>query len=209
MGKIKYLISSIGSGVCIGVGCTVYLSLERNVLGAFLFSLGLITIISFGLGLFTGKVGYIPDNKPAYFLDLIVIWIGNFIGTFVSASAISVTRVYPKLMEQISFVDTKTTDSPISLFVLSMFCGMLMYIAVETYRLHGKEENTMSTVVAVFCVAVFILAGFEHCIADMFYFTLYNHWDKTLLPLMIITIGNGCGGVFINLLKNMPREIKG
>ena len=92
---LQILVSSIGAGVLIALGGFVYLSFKDNnlFLASFLFSLGLITIISFKLYLFTGKVGYIFDNKPNFLLDLLVCWIGNLIGSVVTGLLLRLTRV--------------------------------------------------------------------------------------------------------------------
>jgi len=47
----------------IGVGAVIYLSLENKVIGALLFSVGLLSICCLGLNLFTGKIGYVVENK--------------------------------------------------------------------------------------------------------------------------------------------------
>ena len=51
-------------------------------------------------------------------------------------------------------------------------------------------------------VMVFILCGYEHCVADMFYFTVAGVWSlDTLLRLLIITLGNAVGGVIFPLAR--------
>ena len=59
-------VKSLYSGLCIGLGGTAYLSCDNKILGAFLFGLGLFTILNFGFNLFTGKVGYFVNNKTRY-----------------------------------------------------------------------------------------------------------------------------------------------
>ena len=85
-------IKSIYSGLCIGLGGTVYLSCDNKILGSFLFGLGLFTILNFGFNLFTGKVGYFVNNKINYWSFLGIVWLGNFIGTFVFAKLMAATR---------------------------------------------------------------------------------------------------------------------
>lgn len=50
---------SIAAGVCIGIGCIAYLSVDNRYVGAFLFSIGLMAVCVFRLNLFTGKVCYL------------------------------------------------------------------------------------------------------------------------------------------------------
>ena len=42
---MKYLIKSILAGIMIGIGGTIYLSLDNKIIGAFLFAIGLFIIV--------------------------------------------------------------------------------------------------------------------------------------------------------------------
>ena len=56
----------------------------------------------------------------------------------------------------------------------------------------------------IFAIMVFILAGFEHCVANMFYFTAGHAWSaKTALYLLVMTLGNSVGGVIIPLYTRL------
>ena len=196
---IKNLILSIYSGLCIGLGGTAYLSCDNKILGSFLFGLGLFTILNFGFNLFTGKVGYFVNNKPCYWGFLGIVWLGNFIRTFLFARMIALTRYGDSLQAKASALClVKDSDSIVSLFILGIFCGMLMFIAADGYK---RIENQAGKVVIVFLsVMVFILSGFEHCIADMFYFSLAGDFSAPMLKsLVVITIGNSIGGGLIPL----------
>lgn len=198
---IKNLILSIYSGLCIGLGGTVYLSCDNKILGSFLFGLGLFTILNFGFNLFTGKVGYFVNNKPSYWGFLGIVWLGNFIGTFLFAKMIAATRYGATLQVKANALClVKDGDSIVSLLVLGIFCGMLMFIAADGYK---NIENQVGKVVVVFLpVMVFILSGFEHCIADMFYFSLAGDFSALMLKsLIVITVGNSIGGGLIPLAR--------
>ena len=198
---IKNLILSIYSGLCIGLGGTVYLSCDNKILGSFLFGLGLFTILNFGFNLFTGKVGYFVNNKPSYWGFLGIVWLGNFIGTFLFAKMIAATRYGATLQAKANALClVKDGDSIVSLLVLGIFCGMLMFIAADGYK---NIENQVGKVVVVFLpVMVFILSGFEHCIADMFYFSLAGDFSALMLKsLIVIIVGNSIGGGLIPLAR--------
>ncbi len=198
---IKNLILSIYSGLCIGLGGTAYLSCDNKVLGSFLFGLGLFTILNFGFNLFTGKVGYFVKNKPCYWGFLGIVWLGNFIGTFLFARMIALTRYGAALQAKASALClVKDGDSIASLLILGIFCGMLMFIAADGFK---SIENQIGKVVVVFLpVMVFILSGFEHCIADMFYFSLAGDISSLMLKsLLVITVGNSIGGGLIPLAR--------
>lgn len=196
------------AGIAISIGCIVFLTIENNVVGSLLFSVGLLTVLKFGLNLFTGKAPYICKNKPSYILFVLLVWAGNFAGTGLTAFLINFTRVKEKIIEKcISIAEIKVNDSLLSLFILAIFCGIMMYVAVDTYINQSKEKNSTSGLVAVLCVSVFILAGFEHSVADMFYFMLALPIKDWLLPLLIITAGNIVGGNIFCFITKMPKNI--
>lgn len=195
MKYFKTLLLAIIAGIAIGIGGTIYLTLENKIIGSLMFTVGLYTICSQGLNLFTGKVGYLVNNKVDYLIDLLIIWIGNFIGTFTSAKLIQLTRL---TIDATNICNIKVNDSYLSLFILGIFCGMLMYIAVDGYK------KTTNPIILFVCVSVFILCGFEHCIADMFYFALANMIGiNTLITLLVITLGNSIGGMLIPLINKI------
>ena len=88
--NIDTFLRAFATGIAIAIGGIVYLSCENRYLGAFLFGTGLFVILSFGFNLFTGKVGYAVENKPSYISSLLVIWLGNFAGTALSAFLCSI-----------------------------------------------------------------------------------------------------------------------
>jgi formate/nitrite transporter FocA (FNT family) len=46
---------------------------------------------------------------------------------------------------------------------------------------------------------IFILSGFEHSIANMFYFSLANEWGTlAIIQTIIAIVGNGVGSWIIN-----------
>ena len=57
------------------------------------------------------------------------------------------------------------------------------------------------------CVIVFILCGFEHCIANMFYFSVARSWSfKTILYTFVMILGNSIGSILIALYDRYIRE---
>ena len=198
--NIRNLIKGIYAGIMIGIGGTIYLSMSSKVLGAIFFSIGLMMICIFNMNLYTGKIGYIINNKKSYLLELLLSLLGNFIGTYLVAFLINNTR-YAHLSEtarKISMI--KINDSIISALILAIFCGILMFLAVDNYK---KNKSDFAKYLGIFmCVIVFILSGFEHCIANMFYFSLGSVWStKSLWYILIMIIGNSIGAVLINYYK--------
>ena len=194
------LLKAIVTGFAIGIGGIVYLSCDNKYIGAALFGTGLFVILTFGLNLFTGKVGYAVENKPAYILDLMIIWLGNLMGTVATGLLVLLTRIAPISEKAKAMCETKLSDNLISIFILAFFCGMLMFIAADGYK---NIKNPTGQVFAIFLpVIVFILCGFEHCVANMFYFTVASAWSlKAFGYLIIMSLGNAVGGMFIPFIR--------
>lgn len=196
---LKEFFLAVLAGMAIAIGGAVYLTLENKIVGSLMFTVGLYTIVVNGLFLFTGKVGYLVNEKPKYLCTLLVTWLGNLAGTFLAAQLMLVTRIGKNLKEVAQAAcEVKVSQTLISAFVLAIFCGMLMFIAVDGYK------ETKNPVILLLCVSVFILCGFEHCIANMFYYSVAGAWTaKSLGYLLMMTLGNGIGGVLIPLVKRI------
>lgn len=189
-------ILAVLAGAAISIGGCVFLILDNRLVGALMFTVGLYAVCVHGLNLYTGKVGYVVNESLSYCLELAVIWLGNLAGTCLSALAISTTRIAPVFPRAVKLCEIKVNDSLIGLFLLGIFCGFLMFVAVDGYK------TTKNPIILFMGVAVFILCGFEHCIADMFYFSMANMWSaRTVLCILVITLGNSLGGMLIPLAK--------
>lgn len=204
--NIEILIKSILAGIMIGIGGTIYLSLDDKIVGSILFAIGLFIIVVYSFNLYTGKIGYLINNfNKKYIRELIITLIGNFIGTLFVGFILKYTRIYTMISEKAkTLADIKLNDTLISILILSFFCGMLMYLAVNTY----KEVKDIGKYLAVFLgVIVFILCGFEHCIANMYYFSVSSTWSlNTLLYLLVMILGNSLGGILIPLCNKVIKK---
>ncbi len=211
MRYLKLLSGALIAGMCISVGGTVLLSLKDgsvfgSLCGAVLFSLGLLTIVTRALNLFTGKIGYLLANKPSYIIDLVLIWFGNLAGTVLCGGLLRFTRVGAGLAEKAeAMCQTKLDDSVLSILILSFFCGVLMYIAVDGYK--KLAGSCAGVLIVMLPVVVFILCGFEHVVANMFYFAVSASWGiKTFAYLLLMTLGNGLGSITFALLDGFCHK---
>ena len=205
MDYFRNFIFGILAGISISIGGTVFLSLDNKVLGAVFFTVGLFTVCTFGFDLFTGKVCYVFDRGRSYALGMPLIWAGNFAGAWLTASAERLTRVGPALQEKAAAMcEVKAGDSLLSLFILGIFCDILIYIGVDGYNNNPHEVGKYLAL--FFGVTVFILCGTEHCVADMYYFSVAGMWNgHTLLCLLVISLGNAFGGVLLPLLRRFRK----
>ena len=202
----NYILLSFLGGVAISIGGTLLLSVDSPVLGAFLFSTGLFAICVMGFYLYTGQAGYIFDNKPSYSAWLCVTWLGNFLGTLAVSSVLKCTRISVIADKAAAMTEVKLSDSLLSLFILAVFCGMLVFLAVDIFR-NGKYEIARFMAI-VMCVMTFILCGFEHCIADMFYFSMAGVWNRpeAWAAILIISLGNLLGCFLIPVIKKAAKN---
>lgn len=197
---LKTFVSAILAGLCIGFGGIAFLSIENRVIGALFFTVGLFCVCNFKLHLFTGKVCYTFENSLGYALELPVIWFGNLVGTGIAAIAVNASRINGISARASALCETKVNDSLISLFVLGILCNIFIYIAVDGFNNSPHEIGKYLSL--FFGVAVFILCGFEHCVADMFYFSVSCTWSvRTVICLAVITAGNFVGGVIFPLCR--------
>lgn len=192
-------IYAVLAGLAISLGGAVFLALDNKVLGALFFTVGLFTVCVNGFNLFTGKVGYAleAEHKPSYLWFLLVVWLGNLAGTWLTASLLRLTRLAPAFIDKAAGIcQVKLADGALSVFVLAILCNILMYIAVDGFKTNGHELGKYLGL--FFGVAVFILCGYEHCVANMFYFSMAGAWSgHTALWLLIMTAGNALGGLIL------------
>lgn len=203
---MKILFQSFLAGIMIAIGGTVFLSIENKVIGASLFSIGLFGVLIYNLNLYTGKIGYLITNlNLKYIKELIITLIGNFIGACSVGFILRYTRIYDKIYEKsLILANTKLNDNILSIFILSIFCGLLMYYAVNGFK---KQTDFGKYLVVYLGVAVFILCGFEHCIANMYYFSVADIWSlKTLGYTGIMVLGNSIGSFIIPLCNLVIKD---
>mgnify|MGYP005760530367 FL=1 len=206
MSKLRDFVYAVLAGISISIGGVVYLSLENKMVGALLFSVGLFTVCTFGLNLFTGKVCYLPGKGASYVGWLALVWLGNLVGAELTGLLVRATRIGAALSETaMGLCETKLGDSLPSIFILAIFCNIMIYIGVENYRSNPHEVGKYLGI--VFGVIVFILCGFEHCVANMFYFAVANVWSgKTVLYLLVMTLGNTAGGLVFPLCAKIGAK---
>ncbi len=196
MPVLKGLTDGVLAGMMVSFGGAVLLSCDNRYAGALLFCIALLAICYFGFNLYTGKVGFlIADHSPAMFIKVLSSLAGNFIGTLLFGLIIG--AAVPALREAaVNACGARLAQLPYQTLLRGFLCGILMYVAVWIF-------NSKKSVLGIlFCIPVFVLSGFEHSIADMFYFALAGAMfrPENLLFLLLVVLGNSAGGLFIPLL---------
>lgn len=193
MGKKKFISLSFLAGTMVGIGNVVNVSVEDKVQGAFLFSLGLLTILHLGLNLYTGKIGLMSEKVVDYILMLVFNMLGVILVTLL------MSYCDKNLKDQFcSIAGTKLETPVLTAFIKSIFCGILMYVAVAAYK---KETVDMifKCGITILCVMVFILSGFRHCIADA-YCLLYLDSVLGFISYLAVIFGNTVGAIGFHVL---------
>lgn len=176
---------SVLSGILVGIGVVINASSSNKYIGAMLFSLALLTIIKCGLKLYTGKIGFYRTEKAR---RLFVMLVFNLAGALIPTLSVALCR--RSLYETIAAAsDVKFGNSFAVLFLYGALCGVLMFIAV-----YSKD-----TIITIFCIMVFILSGYEHCIADFIYLAL-NFSIENCGKFAVIILGNSAGSIVTHFL---------
>ena len=210
-------IGSVLAGFCIALGGTVFLRLKDaftggNVVGAFLFCIGLLVICTRGYNLYTGKACYLLNqkNKGTYVLYLVVVWLGNLCGTCLLAGIELLTGIGSSVSAAAQpLVAGKLSAPLLSLFLLGIICNVCIFIAADGYKNCQHEVGKYLSL--ILGVVVFILCGTEHSIADMYYFavsgTMVTQAGPVFLRLLVITLGNLVGGIFFPGLELLNKKL--
>ena len=189
--QLKQLVSkSTLAGLLISLGATAFLTADNKTVGALLFSIGLTAVILLEANLYTGKIGYV--NSKAKLISAALILIQNLLVALVCGLIFYSTK--NNICENLWL--NKLTKSWYEFLFDSIGCGICIYLSVELYK------KTGSIFVIVLGVLVFILSGFEHCIADIFYLSASMSFDlKSILYILIAIIGNSIGSLLIRFLQ--------
>ncbi len=195
--RISEFIKSILAGMMISIGGMIYLASANKYIGALLFTVGLISVVFFGFNLYTGKIGYVLQNDKVFLVDTLLSVVGNLIGCIVMG------LIKMPISNVVEVCENKLQKGIGQTFIDGILCGILVYISVEIFK---KRDAFIGILV---CIPTFILAGFEHSIADMFYFVNARIFTaQALLFIVIVVLGNSVGGLLIPILKRISDRLK-
>lgn len=186
------ITKSILAGLLISLAGIVYLNCPDKIVGSLLFSLGLISVILLEANLFTGKIGYV--NSKQSILDSLLIlvfnlWAATIVGLIYrcGSDAAAASIAESKLLV--------FSESWWLTGLKSIGCGAAIYLAVEGYK------KSKSLIPVILGVMVFILAGWNHCIADCFYMAAGSSSALAILYLLVVIVGNSIGSLLIRFLQ--------
>lgn len=189
---------SAAAGIMIGIGGTVFLSCENKVVGSVFFAVALLSICAMGMKLYTGAIGYLATSarmaRP--YLNYPLIFLGNLAGVWTTALCVRAggLTVGARAAELCA---KKLTQTPVQTIFLAVLCGVLMYAAVEIWRAKGNALGIL------FCVPTFILCGFEHSVADAYYFAVGGAFGEAIVFLLLAILGNTLGAMAVAWLTTV------
>ena len=206
---IKLFRSAVLAGITIGVAGFGFLAsgvqsqVYGTLVGAILFSFGLLTVLGYKLALYTGTAGFIKRNE---LLNLLIILFSNILGCLAVALF---TRLSPMDLQTPAqnILQLRLDSGAVRFGLLAIGCGFIMTTTVN----FGRKGNVLPL---LFGVPLFLVCGFPHCMADAFIylasplsFLKANVWS--ILPMYIsIVTGNfiGCNLYRIVLPKSHYTE---
>ena len=181
--KYKELIlKSIGASLLISLGNYALLKLG-NPIGPVIFAFGLLGVCYMGQNLFTGKCGFLFEDKIKI-LDLLIILIVNLLSGYLLGFMYSFVD---QDVVNNAVIKVATWDISIAFFIKSIMCGIIMYIAVLMYR-----KNTPLGI--IYGIPLFIFCAFQHCIANIITLGVAQtfHWS-----IVICVLGNFIGSILM------------
>lgn len=220
LSTIRMLILGIMAGIYIGYGGFANIVVSQTLgnidaglakfLGASVFPTGLILVVITGSELFTGNnlmTMAVMDKKitiKGLLRNWVVVYIGNLIGSILLAYTISKAQLVNEniVNSALNIGIAKTSLTFKAAFLKGIFCNILVVLAVWS---SSAAQDIASRVLAIwFPIMLFVLSGFEHSVANMFFLPFAKYlglaiswmdiWTSNLIP---VTLGNIVGGGLI------------
>lgn len=209
--------SGIAAGAAIGVGGWIYATLRPIApygpfLGSLAFSLGIVLVCVCGLMLYTGKIGYMfreslfaKDGKaaplPHRALSLAAILAGNAVGAFALGLAARWLSPAQTAESLAAIVASRNAAGTWETLLRSVLCGVLVYAGVDLY---ARFKGGLGVALVAACIAAFVLLGFDHCVANAFYWgggVDAAGWEFPIRNVLMCAFGNSVGALAVDSAK--------
>lgn len=213
----KSLLLGILAGLFIGLGALGNILISQTIkdpglakfAGASIFPIGLMLVVVCGAELFTGNnlMSMAVMDKKITMKEMIrnwvLVYIANFIGAIILVAFIyfSDTLVKDAAIKSMNIAQSKAILGFTSAFLKGVMCNIIVVLAVW-FATAGKD--IVSKIFACwFPIMLFVLCGFEHSIANMFFIPMGMvlgadvSISQLIFNLVAVTIGNIVGGAII------------
>lgn len=221
------LVLAVMSGAFISLGATFMLVVKSDatlpfaatqLLGGLAFTLGLFLVLAAGAELFTGNCLMVMGPLSGRFSwgkllsSWLVVLAGNLAGALLASAAMLAAGVASANGGALGEAAIAVAEGKVALgwgtaFVRGVLCNMLVCLAVWVG--HSASSVTDKFFSALLPVMGFMAAGFEHCVANMFFLPYAMMLQATgvasgsvdlagvLHNLSAATLGNLVGGVVL------------
>ena len=209
---VQFLLGIL-AGLAIGLGSFLFVISKTyvpaeygKILGSFVFAVGLFLVCTFTLSLYTGKIGLVFEKKQEvwFYISLPVMIIGNAVGAIglgflmylVFKSNEDVMKTITSVCEirSLQFEKIESFEPFLITFIKGFACGLCVYLAVKSFA--ANRLKVVGIILLVFFVFLFVYFGFEHCIANMFYFSMANKWTVgAFINLFLVIFANSLGTI--------------
>lgn len=187
MGVAKCFVSAMLAGAFIGFGATYFMVFlgdstmpfaAQRMVGGICFCLGLVLVLCCGAELFTGNnlmVTGLASKKISMggmLKNWVVVWLGNLAGSLLAVALVFWANVggmnggaVGDVM--VSVAVSKVTPDWFVLLGKGIMCNIMVCLAVWI----GFSARTVADKVLgiLLPISFFVAAGFEHCVANMFF----------------------------------------
>lgn len=204
---------SVGAAASTIAASTITNYAIAKLVSALIFPIGLI-LITFVTGeLFTGDCLMIDaaiDGKITpieTILFLLLVYIGNFAGAIIGMYSIQSIYGAVVIDYAMKIAAAKLAMPAWKLFISGIFCNIFVCLAV---LLAAEVETTVSKTIRIFIpIFTFVICGFEHSVADMFYLLAAMSFStpvpcivalNSLKVIGIVTLGNIVGALLLILI---------
>jgi formate transporter len=191
--RLPYLASfmlAIVAGGSIGFGALYYTVVASDaelsfavsrVLGGLVFSLGLTLVIVGGAELFTGNNLIVMAwasgkvSTAEMLRNWLIVYLGNLFGA-VGLAVLVLLSHQPEMnggRVGLSILNTavaKIQPDAFTLFIKGILCNVLVCLAV--WLAHAGRSVTDKIAALILPISAFVAAGFEHCVANMYFLPL-------------------------------------
>lgn len=211
------VIQGILAGMFIAMGAIGYFKLVAyttdpglgKFLGALIFPTGIIAILLLGSELYTSDCMsilsvYKKKVKLSSFTKMIItVLSANFVGAVIMVLLSTGAGIFSEHMLEIVFKSAvaKTTMPIGQMFISAILCNIIVCSGV---MMAYSAKTLVGKIVAIwFPIAIFVLSGTEHIVANMFYLMMayVNGASITITGILtsfgVVTIGNFIGGGII------------
>ena len=206
---LSFCLMAFCSGVMIGIGGTASLLAINlygtwgKLIGACLFSLGILCIVMFEMKLFTGMISQIPEMAPKSYWQLPVCFLFNMIGVILTALLVTYSPIAGTVVpvgRDIIAAKLNADLWGVKAFCSSILCGFLITLSVGSVK-YAPRKGLSTTVGVMFPIVVFAFCGFDHSVANTLYIFFLGFSRKAVLYLLACIAGNIVGGVILPILS--------